>query len=664
MGGWSRLSAKVGMGGIAWQILCPLVALIIVSNILVISIVMRQLDAQLLTVGQNKLDQISELQAVKFTSNIEELVNDVRIVSRTAPVQAIINASIYSDGEIQDGLSVKAWRAQLAKIFFEILNFKSRYDQIRLVLADGSEWLRVDRYGRDNTIRIVPADELQNKGSTSYFQAAIKTKAGSVALSNIELNREFGDIALPLNPMIRASMPLYADGGQLFGVLIFNQSFLEGFAELRDLAGEDTNVLLGNSAGEYILHNDANKTFQFEYGRSANIVDDFPVANAILSEKADSYRAGISGVGAEEKIYSIRAINYGPDLEKDRLIIATTHHLSDVLQVRESLLKKIYLLVFLIVVIAIALAIVISRRIAKPIKRMRDVLKDKGLNTDSNALPLSARGEVGDLARVFDKFISELSHRQNILREEVHERKGAQAALEDNNDKLIALNQEMEQFAYIVSHDLQEPLRTVASFVDLLVQHNIEQQDEQVKVFHGFIDDAIRRMRELVTGLLDFSRLGAESQSEKVDCQALVEAVCSDLRTQIEGVQAEIHYVDLPCLTGRRTELRVLFQNLISNGIKFSRKDVSPVVHISAVRQGCEWVFCVRDNGIGISDAHFDKVFSIFQRLNNRDDYEGTGIGLAHCKKIVQMHRGRIWLESCLGEGSAFYFSLRDSENE
>jgi signal transduction histidine kinase len=651
-------------GSIARQILFPLVLLIVASNILVISMTMRQLDEQLLTVAERKLNQSSGLEKVKFTSNIRELVNDVHILSRTPAVKAIVNTGINLNSDIREGLSVAAWRQQLATICSEILYFKDRYDQVRLILADGSEWLRVDRYGDDSSIRVVLDDELQNKSARSYFQEAIQGMPGEVYLSDIELSREFGEVLQPERPVIRAAAALYANDGTVFGVLVINQNMREDFDSLRTVAGDDTDVMLSNSVGEYILHSNVDKQFQFEYGRSENIVNDFPAAKSLLADPADTLKTGVFGVGSGKKIYSLRVINYSSGADSTRIIVAATHDFSDTLRLRSQLLNKMYLVLIAISLVAILLALLVARRIAIPIGRMRDALTNRGENAGSSALPLAADWEVGDLARFFDQFVKELSSRQEVLQIEVLERKVAQAELEDSNKKLLALNHEIEQFVYIASHDLQEPLRTVASFVDLLVEHNVEQQDDKVDVYHGFILESIQRMRDLVTGLLDYSRLGVESEWEEFDCQKLLNGVCNDLAARIDEVHAEIHYTDLPSINGRPSDLGMLFQNLISNGIKFSREGVLPRINISAERSGTGWIFCVSDNGVGIKKDNFDKIFNIFQRLNNRDDFEGAGIGLAHCKKIVQMHGGNIWLESVVGQGSKFYFSLRGGASE
>lgn len=653
-----------GRGSIARQILFPVVLLIITSNIAVISIIMRQLDDQLLLAAEQKLTQISELQSIKFTADIDNLINDIRIVSRTAPIKAILKTGVKESAHSDEGVSVSAWKGQLETIFAEIMHFENRYTQIRLILADGSEWLRVDRYGAEGGIRVVQDAELQNKYNSFYFHAAMGMPEGSVYLSDIELNREYGEISIPKEAVIRASIPLYSNSGDVFGVMVFNQNLQENFEEFQDLAGDDVKIFLANSDGEYVFHPNENKRFQFEYGRSANIVADFPLANALLTEKNDKFKFGRIGSGDDQRIYSLSTIEYSPGNAADRLIVAANYDFSSALKLKSVLLNKIYIFLIVVGVIAFVLAIFVSGSIASPIVRMRNALANLGLETTKDDLPLNSRGEVGDLARVFDNFLSELSRRQKILNAEVVVREEAQAELENNNHKLMLLNQELEQFAYIASHDLQEPLRTVTSFVDLLIEHKPEQQDEQVKVFYAFIQDSTSRMRELVKGLLDYSRLGEGSVAEEIDCQQLIDVVCEDLQVSIDESHADILYSDLPKVIGKRTEIRLLFQNLISNGIKFSRKGISPRVEISAKRGNDEWVFCVRDNGVGIKSEYFSKIFKIFQRLNNRDDFEGAGIGLAHCKKIVEMHKGLIWLESTPGEGSAFYFSLRDGTDE
>ena len=221
------------------------------------------------------------------------------------------------------------------------------------------------------------------------------------------------------------------------------------------------------------------------------------------------------------------------------------------------------------------------------------------------------------------------------------------AALQAAESDLRRSNQELEQFAYVASHDLQEPLRKVASFCQLLQQRYGGELDARADQYIGFAVDGAQRMQDLINDLLAFSRVGRMEQPHiAVDCAALVERVRADLGRVIEESGAEI-VVDgeLPTVMGDATLLRVVFQNLIGNAIKF-RGEAAPRAELSAVREGECWKFRVADNGIGIDAEYAERIFVIFQRLHPRSQYEGTGIGLAMCRKIVEYHGGRMWLDT------------------
>lgn len=231
--------------------------------------------------------------------------------------------------------------------------------------------------------------------------------------------------------------------------------------------------------------------------------------------------------------------------------------------------------------------------------------------------------------------------------------------LAKQNQILKSQNKELEQFTYITSHDLQEPLRTLVSFTELLEKEFAGKLEGNGDIYIDFISQSSRRMQELVKGLLDYSRIGREKQLVEVDCNQIVKDVLSDMAITLAESKAKISVGNLPKLKGYSTELRQLFQNLISNAVKFRKKDVIPEVKIAVQEEKENWLFSIQDNSIGIDEKDMHKLFVIFKRLNNRDEYEGTGIGLAHCKKIVELHGGTIWAESKLGEGSTFKFTIQ-----
>jgi light-regulated signal transduction histidine kinase (bacteriophytochrome) len=219
-------------------------------------------------------------------------------------------------------------------------------------------------------------------------------------------------------------------------------------------------------------------------------------------------------------------------------------------------------------------------------------------------------------------------------------------------------NQELEQFAYIASHDLQEPLQTISSLADRLEKQHKEELSTQVQLYLRFLSESANRMRALLTGLLDYSRIGKEGQRGPVNCQLLLEEVLLELNSVIEESKARIVAQPLPALKAYPAELRQLLKNLLSNAIKFHKQGVPPLVTIQAKEQDHEWIFAVIDNGIGIAEPFQQKIFVIFQRLHVRSRYVGTGVGLAHAKKIVELHGGRLWVESRPDQGSTFYFTI------
>jgi PAS domain S-box-containing protein len=230
--------------------------------------------------------------------------------------------------------------------------------------------------------------------------------------------------------------------------------------------------------------------------------------------------------------------------------------------------------------------------------------------------------------------------------------------LSSQYENLKLKNKEIEQFTYIASHDLQEPLRTVTGMVEIIQEKYKDQFDEEANTCINYTLEATTRMSYLIKGLLDYSRIGGDKQLETANLNAIVDAIKKDLFALIKETKAVITCDNLPKLKVYPTELRLVFQNLIANAIKFQKQGNISKIHIMAEKQGEDWKLSVQDNGIGISNINHKKIFGIFQRLNNRSDYEGTGIGLAHCEKIVHLHGGSIWVDSKPNEGSTFYFTI------
>jgi PAS domain S-box-containing protein len=234
----------------------------------------------------------------------------------------------------------------------------------------------------------------------------------------------------------------------------------------------------------------------------------------------------------------------------------------------------------------------------------------------------------------------------------------AKQKLEKSMEELKRSNQELEQFAYVASHDLQEPLRMVSSFTQLLQKRYYDKLDEDANEFIEYAVDGAKRMQNLINDLLTFSRVGMRGTPfEPIDMNKVLSNTLQNLKFVIKETDTNIIYDELPIINADRSQIQQVLQNLISNAIKFHGKE-APKIRISSTEEESKWIFSVKDNGIGIDPQFFNKIFVIFQRLHKRGEYEGTGIGLALCKKIINRHGGEIWVDSESGEGSTFHFSI------
>lgn len=249
-----------------------------------------------------------------------------------------------------------------------------------------------------------------------------------------------------------------------------------------------------------------------------------------------------------------------------------------------------------------------------------------------------------------------------VILRDISERKHAEEELMQLSDELKRSNADLQQFAYAASHDLQEPLRVIAGFIKRLEKRYKDKLDEKAHEFIDYAVDGVSRMQMLIRDLLAYSQVETKGKRfTPTNCAEALEQALFGLQSAVEESGSEVTYDILPSVIADTSQLSRLFQNLIGNAIKFHGKDV-PRIHVAAEHTGSEWVFSVRDNGIGIGPEYFDRIFVVFQRLHTREEYDGTGIGLAICKKIVERHGGRIWVESEPGRGSTFYFSIPDRQ--
>jgi len=244
--------------------------------------------------------------------------------------------------------------------------------------------------------------------------------------------------------------------------------------------------------------------------------------------------------------------------------------------------------------------------------------------------------------------------------QDITAKKVTENILHENMLELKKTNKELESFAYVASHDLKEPLRMITSYSQLLKEKYYGKLDDNANKYIEYAVEGSMRMHRLINDLLSYSRVGRQNiKKETVDVALLVQETLKNFRTPIENYKVQVEFDELPIVWGERTHLAQVFQNLISNAIKYRGKK-SPHIEIKAEKENTEWIFSIKDNGIGIEKMYHDKIFIIFQRLHERGKYSGTGVGLAIVKKIISQLGGRIWVESEIGKGAIFSFTIPD----
>ncbi|GID96143.1 ATP-binding protein [Amorphoplanes digitatis] len=379
-----------------------------------------------------------------------------------------------------------------------------------------------------------------------------------------------------------------------------------------------------------------------------------PLINTVRAQGPEAGQALVDAAGTREFDALRASIS---DLQAEILIVRQKS--ADDAKRTGSVLVGLEVFAAVVVILAgAALLLLLDRLVTRPVTDLAEQVREVARGDYDRAITSEGSPELRTLAADVDGMRRQISAELSEVREARRQIEWVNEQLKVQAEELTRSNRDLEQFAYVASHDLQEPLRKVASFCQLLQRRYAGKLDERADQYIGFAVDGAQRMQQLINDLLAFSRIGRLTAGfTDVD----LDRVLTEVRSQLEGrggADAEIVWAGLPTVEGEEPLLTTLFVNLIGNSLKFRRPGVPPVVTVSAELQEQEWRINVRDNGIGIEAEFADKVFVIFQRLHARDAYEGTGIGLAIVKKIVEYHGGRIWLDHDVAEGASIYFTL------
>lgn len=743
-----------------------MIVLVLVTTVTIGFLAYRNLE----TVTRTSELERERARVLHFADELDKYVGNVRadiLVARDAGIEHYVtaatadspDAAVRRIGQAEDALQ-RLFRAELAA--------KPSYLQYRLIgVADGGrELIRVERTS-SGVIRVVPRDQLQQKGGRPYVQETLKLSDRGVYISPIELNREHGVIEKPHTPVLRAATPVFHPDGRTFGVLVINVNMRPVFQRLRSSARDRAHVFLTNHRGDYLVHSDRAREFRFEFGESRRWQDDLPELAARF--QGDSLAGVFHDANGNRFFAAAASIRLAG--QRDLVLVEAVPY-SQLLAAASAVRRPVLLAGLSSVIVAALLAVWVARATASPMEQLASSVSDF-TGVEAIDLPRQSYREVGVLSTAIGRMAGQVRkntewlNRQSLESapiaaimvdragkmvvvnalatsmfgydrdemlgnpvemlippniEEIHvqvrnaymadpqprgmgigrdlygrrrdgsdfpveiglkpiqtddgpfviaaindltERLRLEADLQHANQilerrtaELTRSNEDLEQFAYIASHDLQEPLRKIASCCEVLATEYSDRLDDEGREWLSFTMDAATRMRRLVIDLLEFSRVSTSTQSlETVDAADALRQALDNLAGAIESSGAQITVHELPRVEVVEAQLVQLFQNLVGNAIKYCEDD-TPRVDIGAERDGAFWKFSVRDNGIGIAPEYHERIFVIFQRLHQRENYQGTGLGLAVCRKVVERLGGKLTVESAVGEGSTFYFTL------
>jgi signal transduction histidine kinase len=319
-----------------------------------------------------------------------------------------------------------------------------------------------------------------------------------------------------------------------------------------------------------------------------------------------------------------------------------------------SISYAIIIIIILAIAVCIIVAIVITNRTIQPILELTHATEKISKGNFQLQIENKSNDEIGQLSQSFNLMAQEISKKQEeLMKSNDYVKKNAQ-------ELLNRYNSDLEQFAYVTTHDLIEPLRMITSYTQLLQRRYSGNLDGDAKEFMGYITEGVQRMHKIINDLFEYSHIRTnESDFQTVDCREVIDEVLKRLETEIAESKAVITADGHAKIRAVKSNMVQVFQNLIANAIKFKSPDRPLQITLKCENQTHEWLFSVKDNGIGFDPKYSDKVFEIFKRLNKRDQYAGSGMGLAICKNIVERHGGKIWVEPVLGEGTTFYFTIK-----
>lgn len=656
---------------------------------LVISLIPMGLMSSLLVTNFSKALESRDIEQLELHTQektddlhtfVEHYKSIVKLLGETPAIRELSAGD--EDRSFSDrALGSHEKKKRLEGLFKAVVQSNPDIDKLRFIDASGTEIVRIN-YAHGN-IEVVSDQELQNKADRYFFKAGIQKKPGEIYISPLDLSEDLGVIEKPYRPSIRFIQPVYNQKNEIQGILCINVNaapFLSKLAESRI-----GSILLIDQDGQFILNPDPRKEFSSQLKTGHNYFAEVPEMASNLQQQDEK-----SHLDLEKDEYRIwKKLFYAPGDPQRYWVLISQVQRGDLFQKLLQIQKVGRWLIFVFSALIVILAYVASEGISRPLENLARIARritQGDFGAELEEVEEDGRDEISLLSKEINRMSSQLSDSYQQLAEKLSELAKKNKSMGKTNDAMLSIledlsenekklvatgkelgrsNQELEQFAYVASHDLQEPLRKILAFGEKL-QHSVESRlsPEEGDSLARMLN-ASQRMKALIEDLLLYSRVNTHAQAyQSVDLGKLLNEVLEDLEARVVQSGGKVEIGEMPVIQADPLQMRQLFQNLISNALKFHKAGQGTTVTVKSSLKGGRATLLVEDDGIGFDLKYKDKIFQPFQRLHARSEYEGTGIGLAICQKIVQKHQGCIEVDSKPGEGTLFSIELPLKQRE
>ncbi len=614
----------------------------------------------------NELAQSSQLLKQLLQKELEHAQGTARFIASSRVIKGLIEADDKGNGSLVDLIEQQEWKENIVALFLQSLSLNNHYFKIRYIKyqnqngkASAKEEIVIKRV--DGGLVQLGDSELQEKIHRHYVQDALALKPNTAKLSQIDLNRERDQISVPITATIRALAPVYL-AGELRGIIVISVDFSALLQTMDEIVPDTQRLFILNQNKYFVFHEKKERIFSFEFPaeQQFTLLTEFPNSELVLHSNIPQQQV-VKDTSSNPALLAIEPLKLNTVETENYIYLALTRDYSNIDQEIRALNRVLITVGIVIVALGILLSWLMIYTLSKPFADLVQGIKRFGLDQTTSLLPVHRTDEIGNLARSFQQTAHSVNEKSELLKQEITVRKYIEETLKVQSKELKRSNEELEKFAYVASHDLQEPLRKVQAFGDRLKKHSGSSLDQKSQDYLDRMQSAASRMSQLISDLLSFSRIATrKNPRELVALDSILDGVLQDLEIAIEQAKAQIVRKPLCEAKVDKVQFRQLFQNLIGNAIKFRKPDGQHIIEIWATFNSnkSEVEIHIKDNGIGFSQQYADRVFEVFQRLHARTEYQGTGIGLAICRKIVERHQGELDVLAEVGTGAEFIIRL------